>query len=175
MKNIQLPQITTDRLLKLDVGDSGYIIIPAEDIERDFLYIDEGRNPIYVNLISYSPLQQGDKFYIGEEFAIYENPFGTQEIVSYGTWKSNLYVGDKSEVQPADQMQPRQSRFHGTCLSVEVTSINWQEYLNNHKDSYSFGEEYMDILVDQHNILHKTNIVPSMKDYVFLVEVRRNK
>jgi len=185
MKNIQLPQITKDRLLELKVGESGNIIIPiSEEIEviinnnTDKEYGDclryKDKSDGHISIRSYdeffkkwSLLQQGDKFYIGEEFAIYKNPFGSQSIISYGTWKSNLYIGDKSEVQSANQMQPHQSRFQGECLNVEVVKmqdIQPRNILINYHRIFA-----------EHNKLHNTTVTPSMDDYVFLLEVRRDK
>ena len=77
------------------------------------------------DLLQFAPIQKGDKdIWVKEEFAIYKNPFGSQEIVSYGTWKSNIYIGDKSEVQPTSKMTKEQSRYTiSECIDVRVVRV----------------------------------------------------
>ena len=90
MTNIQLPQITKDRLLELEAGEIGTFIVPIEISDKAF-----SSKELYKELIiEESPLQSGDKFYIGS-----------------------------ADTAP-DKMQPHQSRFQGKCLSVEVIKIN---------------------------------------------------
>ena len=214
MKNIQLPQITLDRLLNLEVGESGYIIMPIDTKGISFNNQDEnftivkafdcvwckGKDPNctdcygtgkiwdidceskdeFVN--KYSPLQQGDEFYVGENK--YKSA-PTSGVTSLNIQNMNTLQID---IQ-ADQMQPQQSRFCGTCLSVEVVKANklWlngasritgiQDLGHNDPDSDSKLEVqcFYEVVVYQHNKLHNTNIIPSKDDNVFLIEVKRDK
>jgi len=222
MKNIQVSQITKDRLLGLEVGDNGYIIMPidknvlidhidsylsvgitlitpttkrwskeeiAENNKREQCMIfknfsrkDKGKSREFItrcqtpseakktidlhNKNRHSPLQQGDKFYVGEEFYITEN-----ESIVYRSCISDIetiaYHNQVSKQMFSDQMKPDQSRLQGECLGVEVVKmkdIQPRNILVNYHRVFA-----------EHNKLHNTNITPSMEDYVFLIELRRDK
>ena len=212
MKNIQFPQITKDRLLKIEVGESGYIIMPIDKQDKNsiknykFCCDVNNSKPIFKPLLEFMPpLQQGDNFYIGEDLygAISTKTLGLSGMpvgISKVTTKkrfSNLSLDDYfvvhcfkeiaelekmeqehlyniptsiKKTMDADQVQPCQSRFHGECLSVKIVKINsivlFTDMLNKLK---------YNAIVFQHNKLHNTNITPSMDDYVFLIEIRRDK
>ena len=172
VKNIQLPQITKDRLLDLKVGEVEYIIVPIIGITiKNFSILDVDEFILY-----WSPLKKGQSFYIGEEFAD-----AHKNKIRYSFNK--VYYRDDCPYKeaiwrPADQMQPHQSRFYGECLSVIVTDLD-HCVMDTRKQLYGntsdeFFRYYKDLVL-QHNKLHNTNIPPSMDDYVLLGKVRRDK
>lgn len=184
MKNIQLPKITLDRLLSVEVGESGYIIMPINFNHTMYSFLFEhGTNNFKkdVAIAVLSPLQQGDKFFLGEEFACDK---GSGDYI----YTKDLKNVPREFIATALQMQPHQSRFPlGTCLNVEVVkpeemdfdkALTFYPYETCDEDGlaiYEHLELYVDDLASQHNKLHGTNIIPSMDDYVFLLEVRREK
>ena len=164
MINYQPTQINKDRLLELEIGEEGTFIVPAGKHTCDNFDMS-GDRELKSCIRCYPPLQKDDSFYIGEEFRTLNDYENESSIVQF---KSGLEEQDKYfDWQPADQMQPHQSRGHYVVVDVEC--ILFSEIYSNTKES---AFDYINI-VEQHNQIHQTNIAPSMNDYVFYYIVKR--
>jgi hypothetical protein len=180
MTNIQLPQITLDRLLKLKVHEECGVIVPLPnklfniEIKDDMISYEKNTPSIehirgvwtneYLESFveAYSPLQPNEKFYIGET-----GYYGKGTHSDCFTIETNnltiKFLGDR--IQAASQMTPEQSRFHGVCVNVKM-----EQYQVAELDSLDYEE-----LIVQHNELYNTNIKPSLDAYVFYLTIRRSK
>ena len=177
MKSIQLPQITRDRILSVEVGEECSFIVPiAESIS--FQEENEGISMIVeksctMNLEcvgdfskkefalkyligNHSPLHQQDRFFIAEEIL-----------------EKTTILESKPEcietIIDASIMTPEQSRLHGVVVDIRVEKI-----IDVIDDAIEFMVQYK-LLVSQHNELNNTNIEPSPDDYVFYLTVKRIK
>lgn len=76
--------------------------------------------------------QTGDVFYLQEEFVEYDfsRLTGIKEMsIGYkGMWETPLYIGDKSEIIKASQMQKEHARYFLVTTDVRVEEIDGMFY-----------------------------------------------
>lgn len=109
----------------------------------------------------YAPLKKGDEFFIQEDFSVYDFPRVSSEplVGYYEMWNNNLYVGDKTEIKDASQMQEHQPRYKDVCLNVEVKRFG--EVLVSDITNCKMEKELI------------TNTLPYKdSDYVFLITMK---
>ena len=166
MKSFTPTQITRDHLLSVEIGEECSFIVPC-NIPKSIL-LDENETDAFI--LSLSPLQTQDEFFIAEECYTNDNvnfDYGIPSRVDKHVYPYCVNYNRYKTKLDTSQMTPEQSRFHGVVVGVSVKKLNL-----SYENKLSKVVDYR-ILVARHNELYNTNIEPSLEDYVFYLTVKR--